>query len=137
MERELSACVGEEGKQTSPSPEQRQVELTDGWYSVRATLDAGLSRMLADQKLRVGEPPMPLSFGHLFERCVSASVLCHCLVMEISVITGQHVHAGTKVRVCGSELTAGSPSDVLEASRQCFMHLHFNGCHRLLQLRKR
>lgn len=39
-------------------------------------------------------------------------------------------NAGTKVRVCGSELIAGSPSDVLEASRQCFLHLHFNGCHR-------
>ncbi|BDA43385.1 probable breast cancer type 2 susceptibility protein homolog at C-terminar half [Coccomyxa sp. Obi] len=83
--------AGEEGRQTSPGPEQRQVEMTDGWYSVRATLDAGLSRMLAEQKL----------------------------------------HVGTKVRVCGSELTAGSPSDVLEASHQCFLHLHFNGCHRV------
>ncbi|KAK9915248.1 hypothetical protein WJX75_006713 [Coccomyxa subellipsoidea] len=84
----LQRRPGEEGRQDST--EQRQVEMTDGWYSVRATLDAGLSRLLTEQKLSIG----------------------------------------MKVRVTGSELTAGSPSEVLEASRSCFLHLHYNGCHR-------
>ncbi|EIE22396.1 hypothetical protein COCSUDRAFT_56086 [Coccomyxa subellipsoidea C-169] len=87
----LQRHPGEEGRQDSS--EQRQVEVTDGWYSVRATLDAGLSRMLTEQKLRIG----------------------------------------TKMRVSGSELTAGSPSEVLEASRSCFLHLHYNGCHRVAE----
>lgn len=80
------ACAGEEGKQTSPSPEQRQVELTDGWYSVRATLDAGLSRMLAQEKLHIGEPPRPSFLEHVHETYISASVQCQ---VSITVSCGQ------------------------------------------------
>lgn len=30
------------------------MEVTDGWYSTRATLDSGLSRLLAENKLGIG-----------------------------------------------------------------------------------
>lgn len=33
-----------------------QVEVTDGWYSVRAQLDAPLSALLASGRLRLGAP---------------------------------------------------------------------------------
>ena len=32
------------------------MEVTDGWYSVRAQLDAPLSALLASGRLRVGAP---------------------------------------------------------------------------------
>ena len=35
-----------------------QVEVTDGWYSVRAQLDAPLSALLARGRLRVGKPQL-------------------------------------------------------------------------------
>ena len=35
-----------------------QVEVTDGWYGVRAQLDAPLSALLASGRLRVGAPQL-------------------------------------------------------------------------------
>ena len=37
--------------------------------------------------------------------------------------------AGMKVRVCASELAAGTASDVLEACRSAVLRLHYNGTH--------
>ena len=34
-----------------------QVEVTDGWYGVRASLDAPLADLLQRGRLRVGAPP--------------------------------------------------------------------------------
>ena len=38
--------------------------------------------------------------------------------------------AGMKVRVCGAELAAGQPADVLEAARSSLLRLRYNGTHR-------
>ena len=40
--------------------------------------------------------------------------------------------AGDKVRVCGAELVANQQSEALEAAKTCYLNLHGNGVHRLV-----
>lgn len=48
----MSCCSTEAG-------DTARVELTDGWYSVRALLDPPLSALLASGRLRIGTPMSP------------------------------------------------------------------------------
>ena len=47
------------GKLGGEAAREVQVEVTDGWYSVRATLDPPLAELLQRGKLRIGTGPLP------------------------------------------------------------------------------
>lgn len=40
------------------------------------------------------------------------------------------MEAGVRLRISGAELSAGSPSEALEACKRAVLKVHFNGTHR-------
>ena len=65
------------------------MEVTDGWYGVRASLDAPLADLLQRGRLRVGAPPCALTFSnivgsahHTAQSTVSGGALSDVLMMH-------------------------------------------------------